>query len=186
MCASMAAIKSIAITAWITVHNCSIVTLAGKYGNSRNQPDTDISVSIRPLGAEPDPFHDAVAQGILETLPSATVLPHSLEPQETVDANLYTGAIPGRGIGALLQAETLGVEGQPVGVFSLSCPPGGVLDPAAAAAGLPPDPRYLGCLDLDQGAIGAAAVDVIGRLATGGQVPAEIAVTVPNEVVLAE
>ena len=43
MCASIAAMKSIAITAWITVQNCSAVTLAGRYGNSRNQPDTDIS-----------------------------------------------------------------------------------------------------------------------------------------------
>src|SRR5258706_8227046 len=31
-----------AITAWITVQNCSTVTLPGRYGNSRNQPDTDI------------------------------------------------------------------------------------------------------------------------------------------------
>jgi len=149
-------------------------------------PDADVSVSIDPLGPEPDPFYDTVAQGVLEALPTATILPHSLDPQQTIDANLYTGAIPGRSIAALLQGEALDVEGKPVGVFALSCPPGGVLDPAAAAAGLPTDPRYAGCVDLDQGAIGAAAVDVIARLASGGSVPADISVAVPYEVVLAE
>ena len=44
MCASMAAMNSMAITAWITVQNCSSVTLAGRYGNSMYKPDRDISV----------------------------------------------------------------------------------------------------------------------------------------------
>jgi len=72
----------------------------------------------------------------------------------------------------MLESPTLGMDGQPTAIFSVTCP-----DP------LPVDPRFAGCLDLGYEDVGTAAVDVIARLSTGGQVPAEIVVGPTIEVV---
>jgi hypothetical protein len=137
-------------------------------------PDTDVTVAIQPIAAPPDPFFDAVSQGILESLPTATVLPQPSEPIESIDANLYTGGISGRLVAGLLEATDLGIDGAPLAVFSITCP-----DP------LPTDERFAGCLNLGYEDVGAAAVDVVARLITGGEVPAEVAVGPTIEVVLA-
>ena len=135
-------------------------------------PDSDVVAAIQPVAAAPDSFFDAVSQGLLESLPSATVVPQSTDPLESIDANLYTGAVVGRMVATLLEAPDLGIEGGPTAVFSITCP-----DP------LPSDERFAGCLDLGYEDVGAAAVDVIARLSTGGQVPAEIVVGPTIEVV---
>ena len=46
-------------------------------------PDLDMVAAIQPVDPAPDPFFDAVSQGLLESLPSATVVPQSTEPSES-------------------------------------------------------------------------------------------------------
>jgi hypothetical protein len=140
-------------------------------------PDTDITVDIRPASREvPDPFYEAVAAGVIESLPGATVLPPSELPIIGTPANLYTGNMRIEDVPlAELAAGTFGSSGEPLAFFPIACP-----DP------LPTMAEFAGCLRLGWDDVGAAAVDAIATLRAGGQVPAEIVANPTVEVVVAE
>jgi hypothetical protein len=128
-------------------------------------PDRDVTVAIGSFGIVGDPFPDGVSQGVLETLPSATIAPLSPDPLESVPADLYTGAIFGERMTNLLGADATGIDGQPIAVFLPFCP-----DP------MPTHPSFAGCLGIDLDEAGAAAVDVIAGLRAGREIPGEILV----------
>jgi hypothetical protein len=140
-------------------------------------PDTAVTVAIRPASREePDRYYEAVADGVLESRPDATILPPSFERLSDIDANLYTGTIRMDDVPLLaMAAGEFGTPGQPLGFFPLACP-----------VPLPTIPEFAGCLRLGYEDVGAAAVDAIASLRAGGQVPAEIVANPSVEVVLAE
>jgi hypothetical protein len=135
-------------------------------------PDSEVTVSIWPLGRDPDdPFGEAVTTGLLESLPNATVLPTADAPA-AVDANLYTGAVSIPMFSVRLAAGDLGIAGEPLGIFSLACP-----EP------LPSDEWFAGCMRVDYEPIGTAAAEAVVTVLMGGDVPAEIVVQPAFEVV---
>jgi hypothetical protein len=136
-------------------------------------PDLDPTVAISPRTEGPDPYYDAVVQGLSETLPAATITPPSFDQLSSIDANLYTGWLfMDPSLQAALAAGLVGIEDQPSAFFPITCP-----DP------LPTGPEFAGCLRYGNEEVGVAAVDVIATLVTGGQVAAEIAAGPTIEVV---
>jgi hypothetical protein len=135
---------------------------AGTWG-AEAWPDGEVIVAVGSFGGDDDPVADAVAEGVLEILPSATIVPLSPDPEEPVTADLYTGGIFGERMTSLLELDATGVNGQPIAVFLPFCP-----DP------MPTGPNFAGCLRLDYNEAGAAAVDVIASLRAGREVPGEI------------
>jgi hypothetical protein len=138
-------------------------------------PDIDPTVAITSFTQGGDAFSAAVAQGISEVLPAATVLPPTSGQLTDVGAHLYTGAIG---------ANQVPVTGLAAGLF------GGDLMPAffllACPETLPQEGWFAGCLRQDYSDLGTAAVDVIASIVGAGQVPAEIVVNPSTEVVSAD
>jgi hypothetical protein len=122
-------------------------------------PDAEVSVGIHyPFSPDSDhPYRQAVAAGVIESIPAATILP----PEEVGDADLHIGYIPSALTEGLLA--DFNATGEPVGLFPTTCP-----DP------LPTDVWFAGCTRLDFGDVGAAGANAVAKVLTGGEVPAEI------------
>jgi hypothetical protein len=136
-------------------------------------PDTDVVVNVRPASTDPDDaFYQAVSAGILESLPTATILPPVFGAPAEIEANLYTGAMQAEMVTVSLAAGALGPAGGPVAIFPLGCP-----DP------VPTDGTFAGCIDLDYEVVGAAAVDAVASILAGVDGPEEIVANPTVEVV---
>jgi hypothetical protein len=138
-------------------------------------PDTDVIVNVRPASADPqDAYYQAVSAGILETLPTATILPPAFGAPADVEANLYTGAMQASMVAVPLAAGALGPSGGPVAIFPLGCP-----DP------LPTDETFAGCIDLGYEVVGAAAVETVASILAGAETPDEMVANPSVEVMTA-
>ncbi|CAN5548877.1 hypothetical protein BH24CHL9_BH24CHL9_09350 [soil metagenome] len=84
-----------------------------------------------------------------------------------VAARIATGSVRTWDIGDRLANDALGVPGEPVALFTLSC-----LE--AQALGLLSDPRFAGCIDFMREDGITAAVEAAARVLMGQDVPARI------------